>query len=290
MLRLTAIATALLVQGLAVHAQAPPPGPHAGEVYEIRSERVSSESSSGGSSGSSEDLDTFVERVIAVGDAGVELEFDLPQDATAEDRARTWQFPVRVLRPPGGPLQLLNGAELEARVDRWLALGGMTRETCGRWIFTWNAFRIDCDPQSVIETLASFDLRPGDLRDGAPYQEPGSRGPAVLRQETSGSDGATFVVELTVDPEAVRRERAQADVILAEISRREIPTLEAALRARASERISGTIRIRFETDAAGRVTRRTKVTELAIEGSDRGRETRTVTQTLERRLVPPPSP
>lgn len=289
MLRLLAVTAALLVQAIAARAQEPQRESRVGEVYEIRREIVSSESSSEGSSASSHDLDVLVERVIAVRDAGGELEFDLPQEATARDRAATWQFPVRVLQPPGGPLQLLNGAELAARVDRWLAAANWPRTVCGHWIFTWNAFRIECDPEAVLQTLASFDLRPGDLRDGAPYEEAGSRGPAVMRQEPRGSDGAAFVVEMEVDPEAVRRGRAQTDVVVAEISGESL-TLDAALQAHASERISGTIRIRFETDAAGRAARRTKVTELAIEGSNRGRETRTVTETLERRLVSRPEP
>lgn len=287
MLRLVAVMTALLLQTAAAFAQEPGSGSRVGEVYEIQRESMSSESSSGGSSGDSRSHNVIVERVIAVRDTGVELEFDLPQDATAEDRARVWQFPVRVLQPPSGPLELLNGPELEARVARWLEAAGWTREACGRWIFTWNAFRIECDPQSVIEMLAAFDLRAGDLRDGAPYQQAGSRGPAVLRREARGSDGAVFIVEMELDPEAVRGERAQTDVILAEITARESLSLDAALRARAAERISGTIRITFETDATGRVRRRTKVRELEIEGSNRGRETQTVTETVERRLLSP---
>jgi hypothetical protein len=289
MLRLLAVTTALLLQTLAAHAQEPRPGSRVGDIYEIRSERVS-QSSGEGSSGSSHDVDGFIERVIAVHDAGVELEFDLPEDATAEDRARTWQFPARALRPLHGPLQLLNGSELEARLDRWLEAAGWTRAICGRWIFTWNAFRIECDPQSVIQGLERLDLASGDLREGAPYREAGARGPAVLRREARGSKGATFVVEMEVDPEAVRRERAQADIVVAEISRRESLTFDAALQAHASERISGTIRITFETDSAGRVRRRTKVTELAIEGTPRGRETQTVTEIVERRLVSRPQP
>jgi hypothetical protein len=291
MLRTLAVGTALLLQALAAHAQEPQGGSRAGDRYEIRSERLSSHSSSdGSSSGSSRDVDALMERVIAVRDAGEELEFDLPDDATAEDRARTWQFPVRVLRPSHGPLQLLNGAELEARVGSWLAAAGLPREACGHWIFTWNAFRIECDPQAVMQTLAILDLRRGELRDGASYQEAGERGPGVLRREARGSDGAAFVVEMEVDPEAVRRERAQADIVIAEIGRRESLALDAALQAHASERISGTIRIRFETDAAGRATRRTKVTELGIEGPDGGRETQTITETVERRLVSRPEP
>src|SRR3954466_8512809 len=106
--RLLAVVTALLLHTLAARAHEPQPGPRPGDVYEIRSEAVSSNTSSQGSSGSAHDRDTLIERVIAVRDTGVELEFDLAREATTEDRAAYWQFPVRVLRPPQGPLQLLN--------------------------------------------------------------------------------------------------------------------------------------------------------------------------------------
>jgi hypothetical protein len=285
MLRLAAVAIALLPQAFAAHAQQAPPEPRVGDVTEIRIESRSSQSSGDGSSGSSEDRDLLVERVIAVRDGGVELEFDLPRDASAEDRRASWQFPVRVFRPGGGPLRLLNGPELAARVEAWLRAAEWPREMCGRWIFTWNAFRIECDPQSVIETLAAIDLSPGELRDGAPYRDAGARGEAALRREAGGSNGAAFVAEMEVDPDAVRRERARSNAVVLEISG-DSPELRAAMQARSAERISGTITTRFETDAAGRVTRRTKVRQLAIERPDGTRETETVTQIVERRLLP----
>jgi len=288
MLRLVAVTAALLLQAFAARAQEARPGAQAGDVYEIRRESVSSETTNGESSASSSSRNMLMERVIAVHDSGVELEFDLPQDVSAEDRAPIWQFPVRVLRPPQGPLQLLNGPELEARVERWLTAAELTRAACGHWYFTWNAFQVECDPQSVVQALAKLEL-PGDLRDGAPYQEAGGRGPAVMRREPRAPDGTVFVVEMDIDPEAARRERAQADIVVAEIMTRESLSLEAALQARSAERLSGTIRITFETDAGGRARRRTKVTELAIEGPNGTRETQTVTETVERRLVPRPA-
>src|SRR5436190_13766268 len=119
-----------------------------GDTYEIVRVSRSSQSFSGGSSGSSHDRDTLIEHVIGVRENGLELEYDLTKAATAEDRARDWRFPVRVLKPAGGQMQLLNRAELEMRVDGWLTKAKLPRSACGHWIFTWNAFRIECDPQS----------------------------------------------------------------------------------------------------------------------------------------------
>jgi len=275
----------LMLQGSAAPAQEPP-GPRAGEVYELRLLRESSQTATDGSSGSTHDADVLVERVIAVREGGVELEFDLPEETTAEDRARTWQFPVRVFKPAQGPLQLLNGPELEARVDRWLAAGGMTRESCGHWIFTWNAFRIECDPQSVMQLLAAVDLASHDLRDGTAFQEAGGLG-GTLRRESADRNGAVYVVEMAVDPQAVREERARADAAMREIMG-DSPELGQAMHARTPDQISGTIKIRFETDAAGHVRRRTTVTELAMDGPGGRHETETVTETVERRLAASP--
>ena len=140
--------------------------------------------------------------MVAVREAGLEQEYDLPKEATAEDRASSWQFPVRVFKPfLRMPMQLLNGPELEARVDSWLKAGGLTRVACGHWIFTWNAFRIECDPQSVLKTLEAFDLQTDDLRDGAVYKDPEAREPAPMKRKTVGPKGAVFfVVEMAVDP------------------------------------------------------------------------------------------
>ena len=289
MLRPLAILAATILPALAARAEPPPSQPR--EVYEIRREANSSSRTSGemGGSGTTHDVDVLVERVIAVRDDGVELEYDLPADATADDRASDWHFPVRVLRPPHGPLQLLNGPELQARLETWLREAGIPREACGHWIFTWNAFQIDCDPQSAIPAIEQFTLWPDELRDGASWQQPGSRAPVALREEGRASGHTAFVARMEVDPEAVRRDRVHTDIVVAEIMHRPL-TPEAARQAHAAEQISGTIVTTFEIDAARNLRRRTTVTELEVRGGAEGAEHRTVTETVERRLttlVPP---
>jgi hypothetical protein len=272
-----------LLPGIVAHSGALLLAPQVGDTYEITLARDSKQGSNG-SSGSSHDKDTIVERVISLRTDGLELQYDLPNAATADERARNWQFPARVFKPFGGPAQLLNGRELEARLDGWLKAAGWSRTVCGHWIFTWNAFRIECDPQSVIKTVQSFDLRSADLRDGAPYQETEALGSGKLARKSAGSDSAIFAVELPVDPDAVRHARAESDVALGEIMSKPV-SLDAALRERARDSVSGTISVAFETDPAGNVRRRTKVTKLNITGPDGRSETETVTETLERRLI-----
>jgi hypothetical protein len=252
--------------------------PHVGDAYQVTLTRVSSKE--GGYSSSSTDTDAVVERVVEVRADGVELEYDLSKATPVEIRAATWQFPARVFKPFDGPARLLNGPEIEARVERWLKSAGLSRAMCGHWIFTWNAFRVECDPQSVLKTVAAFDLSSTDMRDGALYRDAEALGPATLKRK----DGSAFTAELPVDPDAVRRARAEADVVVGEITHKSV-TIDAALRGRAKESVSGTISVEFETDAEGDACRRTKVTRLDIDGP-KGRETETVTETLERKRAP----
>lgn len=140
----------------------------------------------------------------------------------------------------------------------------------------------------MLATLRAFDLRVRDLHDSAAWQDVDGRMPAPLRQKSTGPTGATFMAELALDPDAVRRQRAESDIVVGEISRKPI-TLEAALRAHSADEISGTISVAIEADAAGQVRRRTKVTRQKIKDSSGRVETQTVTEILERRAARPDS-
>jgi hypothetical protein len=284
MFRILALAVAMLAQAGDVGAQQGPAQDRVGDAYEIRLRNTMETATDDGMSGSSRSGGLLVERVLAVRDDGLELEFDLPPDTSAEDRARDWAWPARMLKMSDGSLHLLNAPELETRIDAWLALGDMSREACGRWIFTWNAFKIECDPQSVISTLAAYDLRIRDLRAGASYAVQGGLEPTPLRMDSTGPEGSVFVSETQVDADAVRRERAESDVVVAEIMG-EPKTLEAALEVRASEQITGTITTTLTVDVEGRVTDRTTVTHLIIRDVAGAVERTTSTQSVERRRL-----
>ena len=285
-MKLFTLLAALFLQTLPVRAQESEPGSRVGDMYEIRweSEAEWSENSEFGSSGNSHSQNAYVERIISLSEAGVVLEFDLPPDTSEEDRARTWQVPVRVLRPPSGPLRLLNGTELEARVTRWLARAGWPREVCGRWMFTWTEIKIECDPQSVVETIIAVDLGSVELRDGATYRDPMGLAPMILRREAGSGGSAALVAEGAINPEMLRRQQAEADAALSDIMG-DRAELRAFREARAPKQISGTVRIRFENEAAAGTLRRTRVIRLETERMDGSRENRTVTETVERRLV-----
>lgn len=265
-------------------AQPVPSVDRVGDRYELIGSYETSNESSEGSSGSSQGHSTLVERVIGVRPDGLELEYDLPKTSLPQDRTPNWQFPVRVFKPNDGQPQLLNRAELETRVERWLKKGKMTRASCGRWVFTWTAIKIECDPQSAIEIIESYDMRPGDLREGALHREKEALAAAPVTRQSEGPEGSTFTARMEIDPDTVRRSRAESDVVVAEISGKPV-TLEAAAEARAKEAVSGTISVTFFADPAGRVTRRTKIMKLKTIKAGGATETETVSETVERRLL-----
>lgn len=281
---LLAAGVVLTSQGMTAAAQTAPESDRVGTVYEISRDVESAQTDSNKSTGSSTDRDTVVERVLEVRADGLELEYDFPSDSTAEDRASSWQFPLRVFKPLSGPPQLLNRPELEGRIEGWLKKGGLTRAACGHWVFTWNAFKIECDPQSALETVTAYDLRVSDLRDGGIYTDPLASAPTTLRRVPGETSGATFRGTMSVDPEHVRRGQAESDVVIAEITRKPL-TLDDATRARSSDKISGTISISFEVDPSGFVRQRSKVTKLETTGSNGVVENRTVTEVVKRRIV-----
>ncbi len=272
--RALATTSALLVPHFATAQSA-----HVGDSFEIV-RTSNSEWKGDGSTGTTHDRDTLVARVIAVGDAGIETEYDLPDNATADDRARDWQFPARTLKPRAAPAQLRNRAELEARSDKWLKAAKLPRTACGKWYFSWNAFRVECDPESVLRTIEAFELGYEPLSEDAPWRDDQATGAAHLHRTP---DGKAFVAELSVDPDAVRRDRVEADLVVAEISKKPLAR-ETAIKAHKAEDISGTIKVRFDTDSSGNVQRRTKVTTLSIRQGE-GVETRTTTEILERRPI-----
>ena len=266
-----------------------PVGPKVGDTYEILNDRESTGHGPHGGTNSTSDRDAVVERVVAVRGDGLELEYDLPASTSADDRHRQWQLPARVFLPSSGPPQLLDRPALESRIDAWLKWGGLTRAACGHWVFTWNAFRIDCDPQSVLAIANAFDLRPPDLKDGNIYQDPDAAEPARVIQEAAGPNGATYKAEATVDPARIRRQRAESDDGLGEITRKPV-TLDDALRRHEAETIAGTVSAVFDADPQGEVRRRTRTVHITISGGAGGPEDTTIVETIERKRLPNATP
>ncbi|RYE61941.1 MAG: hypothetical protein EOO82_00765 [Oxalobacteraceae bacterium] len=279
---LTALLGALLWTSLATAEESVQD--RVGDIYEITLQ-IHTEHESGTSSGSSNSNFSMIETVIANRVEGVELEFNLPKDTSSEARARSWEYPMRVLKAPGQPFELLNDKELIERVDRWLDVADIPRSACGQWIFTWTAIKIECDPQAALNSLRGYDLRIADLSDGVMYNEPGTLGPVPLRLISSGAAGETFVAELKLDPVLVRRQQAEAEIAIAQMTGLPAPTIEEAMQTWAKAEISGTIKTTIDVDARGVVIRRTQVLNLQIKNDVSGQQHRNSTAILERKLV-----
>ena len=277
-----AVALAALLSLWPAHgrAETPTATPREGEEFEIRTSYATRSGSDDGASSSSNGRNAYVERVVAVRPDGVEVEFDLPSDTSAEDRKRVWQYPARVLRTPDGRLELLNQAELAARIDRWLAAWKIPREACGRWVFTWNAFKIECDPQSVLTLLEPIDLTLRSVTEGRPYRDPAAREAAPITLQSRTPAGTTYVVTAALDADAVRREMAEAEVVVGELMGQPV-SKEAANERFASVELEGTVTVTLETDAFGVVRRRTRLIEQRQKGRD-GDVRSTRTEVVER--------
>lgn len=261
-----------------------------GDVYELalkyQSKGDGNDGNDGndGSSSSSSGKTTIIEKVISVSKSGFELEFDLPESATEQARVRQWTLPARVFKSLEGSSQLLNQVELENRLEHWLEKANWTREACGQWIFTWNAFYIDCDPQSVMETLRQYEMSTGDLKAGAPYEDEQALAPAVLDEEILNSGEHVLVAKMLVNPDVICRQRADADVVSAQILGEDLK-LDNALRKRCGEKISGTIDVTYFSGADGDAARLTRIRNMTTEGTEGNIETETRTVTLERKLI-----
>jgi hypothetical protein len=265
------------------HGEAPQAPENVGDAYEIRLESKTQSSGPNGSGGSNS-RSTMVERVLKVHADGVELEFDLPSSLPAEDRAREWGFPARVFKSTDGSLKLLNVAELEARLDIWLESGGVDRIYCGKWLFTWTAVQINCDPYSVLEKLKMYDLRLGEIQEGKLLNEAATTAPAPLMIE-AGSEAKTYVAYFELDPDVLRRQLAETDVVVSEIMDERPLSLAEAIEARSAEAVSGTLRTSVEVDTEGHVIRRTRLSNTEIKQADGSVDRTTLTETVSRRKI-----
>lgn len=281
-MRMVAIVALLL--GPAAMAAAVP-RERVGTAYEIRVERTSAIREGDGSVANSTDRDMVVERLTAIRDDGVELSYARPAAIPAHERVADWQFPARVFRPDHGPVQLLNRPELERRRDRFLAAAGLTSADCGQIIFTWDLFRIECDPQLVLQSIDGYDFVPGELRDGAGYSDPAAAAPGQLRQSNGAGGTVRYVAQMPIDPQVIRRERALTAAFIAQLEGHGA-TANATPTAQPDEPISGTVAVTLDRDAAGLVWRRTRVISLTVGAAGKAqRETRT--EVVERHLLSP---
>lgn len=263
---LFALATLIATSACEQPTDAPWSSEVEGSLFEVRV-AYESESAGGESSGTSRGHDTLIERIIAVDPTEIVVRYERipsPRRYVGEQpNLIDWEFPatISVLDPDAIILQ--NVDEIEARNAEWRQAAGIPDEACGLWYFTWNAFEIECDPNTVVQALEAFMLYNKELYEGREIKEPHTLEGSVLTFVSSLP--LTLQADFILDPEIIRKERAQQDVIVAQIMQSETITLEDAIEGRATEQISGTLTTEWELDELGRVIKRTRNSNIAIE-------------------------
>lgn len=281
---LLAIATSVAISST---SHASPNAVKAGDVFEILLNYETSSEENGGGSSSSSGHTTILERVLRVKKNGVELEYEEPLEKDGKDKRSSWQLPAHIFRPFDGEPTLLNIEELEARVDPWLKKTKMPREACGLWYFTWNAFKVECDPASALGIVKQYDLWPANLSEGQFYYDADALSLMPLHLRESDETGSTYTVELAINPERVKQASAESAVVVAQIMG-ETKSLEDALKEQTDHKISGTISVVIETNSSGLIVKRTKMTTMRVEKPDGKVEETVNSVVVERKLVADP--
>ncbi len=223
----------------------------------------------------------MVVRVVSIDTDGTVFELDHPGSTSKQDRQSDWTLPARIVRPPDGRPRLLNAEELDARLDDWLARANWTRDQCGRWIFTWSAFKIECDPATV---LAAFDeWFPPSPAAGEPYSHPLASIPVPLAAASTTATNHNLAAELVVDPARVRAARLEQDAVVREITGPNPAGFPD--RKRDDDAISGTITVAFDIAPDGSRWQRTIVTRIETKNQDGVVETEMERTALTRRRI-----
>jgi hypothetical protein len=259
----------------------------AGDAFEILRSYETQSKENGDDSSSSSGHTTIVERVLSVEENGLELQYEQPPEEDGRRRSGNWQLPARIYRPIVGQPKLLNTEELEARLGPWLEEAKFPREACGQYIFTWTAFKIECDPASALGIIENYNLWVADLSDGKLYGDEYALEPLPLKLKFKDDSKAVYEVGLTINPDKVRQGDAETDVVVSKIMGKP-KSLEEASRDQVGKKISGTMLIEIEADPSGFVRKKATVTKVQVEEPDGKIESRLATVIVERKPYPEP--
>jgi len=190
---------------------------------------------------------------------------------------------VLILRRTDGDLTILNHDELKLRSDTWLQSANIDSSLCGSWYFTWNAFQIVCDPNSVISLIKPLNLRI-NLKNGELYSEPSaiSENPLVLLENNLNS--RAYRVDLELDPNTIREEKAETNRIVSEISGTTSPLIKGKASGDPPPQYRGDIQITFRTNPAEQVMEKTSVATIVTSFADGRTEQETATTVIRRSL------
>ncbi len=260
-----------------------PTSASATDAYVLRLEYETSSQSLAepGDRSSSRGHQTLSERPIRETAAGTEIEYATPGPPEEVRGNASWMFPVRLLVASDGRKTVLNPEQLETRLTTWLERAEWSREVCSKWLFTWTAIQVRCDPDAAIEAVETFGMRPGQITEGAQFEPTGDLVPVVLTR-TGFRDGRTVLSAVArIDPQSVRAGATKTALVPAQISGEDLPPEAAALQA-AGLGATGTLTVEFEVDEAGLIWKRVDTREIVVTGGDNGDEVRRSSQTVTR--------
>ncbi|MXP46399.1 hypothetical protein GRI43_03195 [Altererythrobacter luteolus] len=243
----------------------------------------SSVSSDGGSNSSSSGQQSLIETVMRNTDDGVVLRYDLPRDEAGNTRTKFWYFPADVLERPDGSLELLDVDSVKSRIDQWLTQRNIPREACGHWTHGGGfPYRVDCDPDSILDQIEAFDLRMPRLEAGAEFSHPMASSPGILERLAAPRTG--YFVVLSIDQQKARAEEAKNALILAQMLDEDLSREQAESDAAQTD-FQGSIRMEFDLEPTGSVIKMSMRTNAVVTNPDGTRETKTSLVTVERHDV-----
>lgn len=237
----------------------------------------------GGGRSSTSGRTVMVERLVEREGGAVEIELDLPPDATLEDRQREWMFPVKARLAADGALTLLNRADMTARVDEWLTRAKLPRDACGKWYFTWNAFQVQCDPDEALDLLRDHGLGFRPVAAGQPVTLPLGLGEVRLRLANTNESNTMLTATVPIDPEAIRAMETKSAAVVREIMGKQVA--EDPTKDFSTWRMTGHVTIELRTDGRGLPLRRILARDYTVTKGDGQIEKRTGKETLEREVL-----
>lgn len=269
----------VVIAGIAYYSPALAKEPAQVEHYSITT-RYSTVSEGGGSSGSSRGSNAYREEVRTDAEGCRLRQFDIDDTDGRKRPLSQWQMPIVVRQCPGAAPALANRDAMLARRDAFLAAMNVTTDVCGAHYFTWNVFRIDCDPDEAVDRLAEIDLGSIRLEDGAEYALPDTGTRVTLRRKASEVPGQIlFAGSAAIDPEYLRSRAAETIMVVAEVSGEKM-TRDEAISQIAGRRYSGESAITLVAEPeTGRitVTLSGEVKEIGEDGTIETRKGETVT-------------
>ncbi len=160
--------------------------------YETRIQDLQGEGHSGGSG-----RQAIAERIIANGEDGTEIEYFIPAEKDEIRGNAMWMFPARVLVSPDGAKRILNGEELQSRLEDWLKLAQWKREVCSRGGRQILAATAAADPEFLREQQRQSALAIAEMSGEKISSEEAAAKAAKI--DATGK----ISVEFEVDPEGL---------------------------------------------------------------------------------------